>query len=192
MSDSHRQVLRDSMKHLRSQMKVQDVKGASERIAARVMELEPVRRARTIMGFYPIHNEVDLRPLLNILKGEGKTILLPRVTGNKDIEAVIYNSQQELRAGVYGILEPQGDASSPYTIDAVLVPGLVFDAQGYRLGYGAGYYDRFLPLLRKDAFRCGVCYEYQVVDNVHPHPEDIPVHWIVTDRSEVLINWDFF
>ena len=77
-------------------------------------------------------------------------------------------------------------------IDVVIVPALVFDANGYRLGYGKGYYDRFLPDLNKQCFKCGVCYEFQVVNNIYPHPGDVPVHWIVTDHSEIAVDWDFF
>ncbi len=187
-----RQALREDMKLFRSQMTSQEAKKASQQIAARVLELEPIRRAKTIMGFFSINNEVDLWTLLGLLKDEGKTILLPRVTKARNLEAVEYTSPQKLHKGIYGILEPEGEAFLSRDIDVVLVPGLVFDARGYRLGYGAGYYDRYLPVLRKDAFKCGICYEYQVVDDIHPCGADVPVHWIVTDRSELVIDWDFF
>ncbi len=187
-----RQALREDIKLVRSRMTDEEVKESSRRIALRVLELEPVRRARTIMGFACISNEVDLWSLLDLLKDQGKTVLLPRVSKARNIEAVEYTSSQKLQKGIYGILEPEGAAFPPGDIDAVLVPGLVYDARGYRLGYGAGCYDRFLPGLRKDAFICGVCYEYQVVDDIHPCELDVPVHWIVTDRSELVINWDFF
>ena len=73
-------------------------------------------------------------------------------------------------------------------IDVVLVPGLVFDSSGHRLGYGKGYYDRFLSLLYPHTFICGVCYDFQVADNVFPHPGDIPMHCIVTEKSEIVIK----
>ncbi len=187
-----RQALREKMKNLRSQMTAQEVLESSQRIAARVLELEPIRKAKTIMGFCSINNEVDLQNLLLLLQGWGKTILLPRVAQNRTLEAVEYTSPEKLIKSSYGIMEPEGEAFPLRDIDVVLLPGLVYDARGYRLGYGAGYYDRFLPRLRKDTFLCGVCYEQQVVDDIHPCGADVPVHWIVTDKSELLINADFF
>ncbi len=187
-----RQALREDMKLLRSRMTSQEVKDSSQRIADRVLELEPIRRAKTIMGFSSINNEADPWTLLVLLKDGGKTILLPRVNKARKLEAVEYTSPQKLHKGRYGILEPEGEAFPPQDIDVVLVPGLVYDARGYRLGYGAGYYDRYLTVLRRDAFKCGICYEYQVVDDIHPCGADVPVHWVVTDRSELVINWDFF
>lgn len=187
-----RQSLREDMRLLRSRMTPQEVSEASEQIAARVLELEPVRRARTIMGYSNINNEVDLWKLLELFKDEGKTILLPRVSTDRNIEAVEYRSPSHLQMGMYGILEPTGEVFPPQDIDVALVPGLVYDARGHRLGYGAGYYDRFLPSLRKDTFMCGICYEYQVVNDIHPQESDVNVHWIVTNRSELVIDWDFF
>jgi 5-formyltetrahydrofolate cyclo-ligase len=173
-------------------MNPEQVREASERIGARVMELEPVQKARTLMGFSSINQEVNLWSLLDSCQKAGKNILLPRVRADKKLEAAEYTCREELKLGVFGILEPTGPAFPEQRIDAVLVPGLVYDAKGYRLGYGAGYYDSFLPRLRKDAFTCGVAYEFQVIDNVYPHEADVPVHWIVTERSELVLNWDFF
>jgi len=189
-----RRNLRQEKQAIRRRMTSEDVRELSEKISGRVMELEPVRTANTIMGFLSIDNEVDLMPLLDELKKMGKTVLLPRVIDTKEriMEAVEYKSLEEMHEGAYGILEPEGTAYSQEDIDAVLVPGLVFDANGYRLGYGAGYYDRFLPSLRNNTFICGICYEFQVCDDIHSCEGDIPVHWIVTDRSELLINSDFF
>ena len=99
---------------------------------------------------------------------------------------------EDIQAGPFGIREPLGKAFDPRLIEAVLVPGLVFDYKGYRIGYGKGYYDRFLPHLSDSAFICGVCYEFQVVENIFPHQHDIPMHWIVTDHSELVISWDYF
>ncbi len=187
-----RQSLRADMKRLRSRMTTREVNESSQRISLRVLELEPIRRSKTIMGFASINNEVDLWSLLDLLKDKGKTILLPRVGKTSNIEAVEYTSPRGLQKGTFGILEPEGTAFPYGDIDVILVPGLAYDAQGYRLGYGAGCYDRFLDRVREDAFICGVCYEYQVVDNIHPCGSDVPVHWIVTDRSELVINWDYF
>lgn len=184
--------LRQTMAKQRTALTTAQVQYYSGQIKDKIMELEPVHKAARIMAFAGIRNEVDLLPLLEQWRQEGRTILLPRVEENGRMEAVQWKGWEHIKPGPFGIREPVGEPFDPAQIDVVLSPGLVFDYRGYRLGYGKGYYDRFLPRLRPHAFICGVCYEFQVVENVHPHAGDIPVHWIVTDRSELVINWDYF
>ena len=184
--------LRTEMKHRRDQMAAAEVQHCSQQIRQRVEELNPMQEAQNIMAFASINNEVDLMPLMEKWRQQGRTILLPRVEAKGRLVAVEWTGWDEIQAGPFGIREPLGEAFDPLHIDAVLVPGLVFDYKGYRLGYGKGYYDRFLPQLSDPAFICGVCYEFQVVENIFPHQHDIPMHWIVTDHSELVISWDYF
>lgn len=190
MYNLERNNLRTNMIQKRLQLEPEKIAAASRAIADKLDELVPLCRAQYIMGFYPIKNEVDLSYFLNRQSLQGKTILLPRINSESQIEAVRYEGNNSLAPGSYGILEPQGEAVG--RIDAVLVPGLVFDGRGYRLGYGKGYYDKFLFALTDKVFICGVCYEFQVVDNVFPHQSDVPMHWVVTEKSELVVNWDFF
>ena len=86
-------------------------------------------------------------------------------------------------SGRFGILEPIELAKITYkSIDMVLVPGVIFDKNGYRLGYGLGYYDRFLNKLPK-AVKVGLCFDFQVMDKVPREEHDIPVDYIVTDKE---------
>jgi len=191
-SEQKRQLLRAEMGQRRSRLDGAQVEAFSRAITAKLMALEPLIQARTIMGFASIGNEVDLRPWLSAQMERGKTILLPRVEGEGILAAVEFKGWASTLPGPFGIPEPAGAKTPPEEIEAVIVPGLVFDPRGYRLGYGKGYYDRFLKLLRPTTFICGVCYEFQVADDIFPHTGDVPVHWIVTEKSELLINWDFF
>ncbi len=184
--------LRTEMKDRRGQMAVAEAQDCSQRIRQRVEELNPMQEAQNIMAFASINNEVDLMPLMEKWRQQGRTILLPRVEAQGKLVAVEWTGWEDIQAGPFGIREPLGKAFDPRLIEAVLVPGLVFDYKGYRIGYGKGYYDRFLPHLSDSAFICGVCYEFQVVENIFPHQHDIPMHWIVTDHSELVISWDYF
>ncbi len=182
--------MRKHMISIRAELTPEQVKAASRQIAARLDELKPVQQARFIMGFASIRNEIDLAFWMEKGMARGKTLLLPRVEKNGQLEAVEFRGWEQTIAGPFGIREPVGEPFDPQMIDVVLVPGLVFDVQGYRLGYGKGYYDRFLPRLRQNAFCCGLCYEFQVVDNAYPHARDIPVHYILTEKSEIAVNQD--
>lgn len=186
-----KQLIRVNMKKRREAMPSDEVQAFSERIINKLLQLKPLLDARVIMSYMSIHNEVDLGPAIEQLAGEGRILLLPRVEGPQ-IQAVRFGRGEEMRESPYGILEPLGPAWDVRQIDAVLVPGLAFDYQGYRIGYGMGYYDRFLPQLRKDAFLCGVCYEFQVIDCCAPDQKDHPVNWIVTERSELMIDPCYF
>ena len=91
---------------------------------------------------------------------------------------------QPLKASAYGILEPFGDGA-PATPDErtlFIIPGLAFDKNGYRIGYGAGYYDVYLANC-PTAVTIGICFDFQVTDNAHPDSHDIPVSMIVTDMD---------
>ncbi|PKM77363.1 MAG: 5-formyltetrahydrofolate cyclo-ligase [Firmicutes bacterium HGW-Firmicutes-15] len=191
-AEGYRQDLREKMSERRVSLSAVQVEDYSRLIAAKLNELEPIIHARRIMGFSAIRNEVDLRFFMEAEEVQRKKILLPRVEKSGKLAAVEFESWQSTRPGAFGIMEPTGQVCSLDEIDVVLVPGLVFDAHGYRLGYGRGYYDRFLKLLPKKTFICGVCFEFQVVDDIMPHSGDVPMKWIVTDKSELVIDWDFF
>ncbi|NLV22786.1 MAG: 5-formyltetrahydrofolate cyclo-ligase [Syntrophomonadaceae bacterium] len=184
-------ILRSEMKEKRKLLAPEQVQQAGITIARRLNDLLPVQKARTIMGYAPMQNEVNLESFYEQQHQLGKTILLPRVEGDQ-IKPVEWQGWPETKVSSFGIREPLGDAYPLAEIDVVLAPGLAFDAGGFRVGYGRGYYDRFLPGLRSHAFKCGICYEFQVVDSVFPHENDVPMHWIVTEKSELVINWDYF
>ncbi|MDD2509814.1 MAG: 5-formyltetrahydrofolate cyclo-ligase [Syntrophomonas sp.] len=187
-----RQSLRKGMLESRNAMSPSEVEEFSRCIGCRLEELEPLRQAKSIMGFAAVKNEVDLRPFLKQQRGQGKRIFLPRVESAGEMAAVEFQGWEQCASGPFGIREPLGKAVPAAEIDVVLVPGLVFDARGYRLGYGKGYYDRFLAGIGERVFKCGVCYEFQLVDDSFPDSLDVPVHWIVTEKSELVVNWEFF
>ncbi|MBO8158260.1 5-formyltetrahydrofolate cyclo-ligase [Thermosyntropha sp.] len=187
-----RDELRQEMGRRRKALSPGEVQELSGKIIKKLDEIEKINKAQVIMGFLSIRNEVDLMPFLEEQRKKGKTVVLPRVINEEVMEAIEYKGEEWTTKGPFGIIEPVGEPFDPQKIDVILVPGLVFDARGYRLGYGRGYYDRFLSRVRKDTFLCGVCYDFQVVKNVYPHEADLPVHWIVTDRSEIAVNWNYF
>ncbi|MDD3898381.1 MAG: 5-formyltetrahydrofolate cyclo-ligase, partial [Syntrophomonadaceae bacterium] len=148
--------LRKQMMARRNKLSQLEVDTLSQQVCRRLEELQPLQRAKVIMGFSSIRNEVNLGPLLQKLQAQGRTILLPRVEGDS-IQAIEFRPGEDMGRGSFGIREPLGEPFTVDKIDVVIVPGLVFDASGYRLGYGKGYYDRFLPRLNQQCFKCGIC-----------------------------------
>jgi 5,10-methenyltetrahydrofolate synthetase len=129
--------------------------------------------SHTIMAYWPLPDEVDIRLLINWLVEQGKHVVLPKVTGDETMELRRYVSQEDLIEGAFHILEPNGELFTDFDIvDVALVPGMAFDAAGHRLGRGRGYYDRFLaahPALKK----IGVCFPFQRVAEVPTEGHDI-------------------
>lgn len=184
--------MRREMMERREQMTRAEAENYSQAIVAKLMDLRPLGQARTIMAFAGMGNEVDLTSHFEHWQAAGRRVLLPRVEPAGALAAVEFRGWEQTRRSGFGVREPLGPPVDPVDIDVVIVPGLVFDGRGYRLGYGKGYYDRFLKRLSTRAFMCGVCYDFQVVDTVLPHELDVAMHWIVTERSELAVDWDYF
>jgi 5-formyltetrahydrofolate cyclo-ligase len=110
-----------------------------------------------VLLYYPIHNEVDLRPLLT--KYPDKMFLFP-VTHRHSMEVRPYDGEDMMRKGRYGVPEPQTETYHG-SIDLILVPGVVFDQHCHRIGRGGGYYDKFL-FKHPGSKKIGVCYSFQL------------------------------
>lgn len=173
-----KQRLRQTMRTQRNALSPEQVQAYSQLVWQKLDGDANLNTAQVIMGFYSIKNEVDIMPWLIHAKSLGKTILLPRVESMDEMAAVEFTGWEYTQKSKMGIVEPLGVPFPIDNIDAVLVPGLVFDKCGYRLGYGRGYYDRFLPGLKKSAYIYGICYDFQIAENVWPHSLDIPVQKI--------------
>ena len=123
------------------------------------------------------------------MRSKGITVCLPRCEG-KVMVAVDIGDDTEYHAGPFGILEPVGPAIDPTVIDAVIVPGLAFTAQGQRLGQGGGFYDQFLPLLRNDCATIGVCFDAQLLQSVPSEHHDQLMQLVITDEGrQGLSDW---
>lgn len=148
-------------------------------------------RAATVLLTLPFGSEWDTRPLVLAALERGKTVALPRVaaaTRALDLCSVT-NPDHDVLPGYRGIPEPQAHCAriDPQAIDWVLVPGIAFDEQGHRLGYGGGYYDRLLPMLRADSSRVAGAFELQVVARVPAAAHDLRVHALATERRSLSI-----
>ena len=141
----------------------------------RVAELDEYQRAHTVMAFKGFKGEPDTDPLFARLAAEGKRLVLPRVNGGA-IE--VCDADGPMLASRIGVEEPQGPALPYDIVDFVIVPGLAFTPDGARLGYGGGFYDRFLPQLH--APNVGVCFAEQLLDALPVEPHDVRVQRVLS------------
>lgn len=132
--------------------------------------------------YWPLRGEVDLRPVIEALIAQGARAALPVVVErNGTLAFHAWRPGDPMGKDVHGIPYPAGGAV--IEPDIVLVPLVGFDGQGYRLGYGGGYYDRTLAALPAKPETIGVGFELGRLASVHPQPHDIPLDAIVTERG---------
>jgi 5-formyltetrahydrofolate cyclo-ligase len=147
----------------------------SVQLWAAVAELPEYQQAETVMAFVSFNGEPDTDPLFARLTVEGKRLVLPRV----DPEGLVVAAGDTPRvASRFGVQEPSGPPIDPSEVDLVIVPGLAFTTTGDRLGYGGGYYDRFLPMLAAPSV--GVCFVDQLVDELPLASHDVPVGAVIS------------
>ena len=146
----------------------------SVQLWAKVAELEEYRSANSVMAFVGFNGEPDTDPLFARISVEGKRLILPRVEPSG---IVAVDGDSPMSVSKFGVTEPIGPPIGLDEIDFVIVPGLAFTLAGDRLGYGQGYYDRFLPTLAAPSV--GVCFVDQLIDEMPLTEYDVQVDMVV-------------
>jgi 5-formyltetrahydrofolate cyclo-ligase len=153
-------------------------------------------RASTIALFWPIEerHEVDLRALDRLLRGRGIRVAYPAVDPETRVMTFRFvadpDAMQERGFGFRepASSEPAGFAGGRDALDVIVVPGLAVDPTGYRIGYGAGYYDATLPLHAPPAQSIGVAFDFQLVAEVPVTEGDVRLDWVVTDERQICVD----
>lgn len=175
-----KQHLRDTTRLARQCLSGEDRHIFNQEIANKLTALKEFKEAKTILFYASMPEEVAT---LEVIESyiEDKRIILPR-TENQHLVLHHLKNIQHLQKGKHQILEPTLDLDvvDPSTVDLVIVPGLAFDEQKNRLGFGKGYYDRLLPML--NCPKVGLAYECQIVKDVPSEDHDHPLDMIVTEK----------
>lgn len=141
-------------------------------------------RGKTIAGYWPHRNELDMRPLLDALYAQGFSLALPVVRRKaQPLEFHRWTPETEMKTGAFGIARPKTE--NPITPDIILLPLLAYTEIGERLGYGGGFYDRTLAdlKLRKEIWACGVAYAAQKAQILPTEPTDMRLDAILTEEG---------
>ena len=172
--------LRSFIRTKKKQYSAADLAAKSEEICSKVLASVWWQEASSLLLYYPLKDEVDVRPLIQEAYRDGKQVLLPVCKGD-DLELHLYEGEASLSLGAFGIMEPTGPlfVLEDYPkIQLAIIPGMAFDRVGHRLGRGKGYYDRLLPRLQAVRLQ-GICFPFQLLDEVPTDAHDIAVQEVI-------------
>ena len=174
----NKQELRRTIREQKRAMTIEEIEARSAKLAQLFLQSEAYRNAKTIYGYLPYNQEVRTVPMLEQALKDGKRVAVPKCYGD-EMKFIYMDDLSKVEKGYANIPEPIAD--EPVADDKtalVLMPGLAFDPQGHRIGYGGGFYDKFLsqepghPTL-------ALCYEFQMLPHLETEEFDIPVDCVL-------------
>lgn len=181
--------IRKQILEIRNKLSDDEVYHFSKSIFLNLKENSFFNDSTHVMIYLDFKNEVKTDFIINYCLEHGKKVYIPIcIPETHELCISRITSLKELRSGHYGIREPITEhirLSDSNLIDLVLVPGVAFDGSGNRIGFGAGYYDRFMKRLQPNAVKVALAYSFQVVDLVPSNEYDIPVDYIVTEKGKI-------
>lgn len=174
----NKQQLRQAIRQRKRAMTQEEIEDRSRSLCEKFLNSDNYRRCTCLYGYLPYNQEVRTWPILHQALADGKKVAVPKVYGD-EMKFIYLTDLTQVAAGYAGIPEPIADDPVAEQQDAlVLMPGLAFDPQGHRIGYGGGFYDKFLSREPKHP-TVALCYEFQMVDHLETEQFDIPVDTVI-------------
>ncbi len=173
-----KQALRKAIREKKRAMTEEQICTASLRLGELLVRSEMYQQAKTLYGYLPYNQEVRTTAMLQQALLEGKRVAVPKIYGD-EMKFIYLDDLSQVAKGYSGIPEPIQDgpvADDPTAL--VLMPGLAFDAQGHRVGYGGGFYDRFLEK-EPNHPTIALCYEFQMLPELPVQEYDVPVDCVI-------------
>ena len=159
----------------KKERKIFDIKQISKSLVKKIESTDIYKTSKNIMIYYPLEFEINL---LELLDDETKNFYLPKING-ENMECCPYNKDCNLTKSCFNTQEPCTKPCDKNILDLIIVPALACDKNNYRLGYGGGFYDRFLKDLNTYTIACVP--KQLIVENIFPEKHDIPINLIISD-----------
>lgn len=178
--------IRKMMTALRAAMSEKERAEAGRIIAARLFSSKVYEDAGTVCCYASFGSEVPTEEIIEESLRREKCAAVPKVTGKQKMKFALIHSMADLKAGFHGIPEPESWCREIPKCGSkllVIVPGVVFDRAGNRIGYGGGYYDSYLK--QADCIKVGVAFDFQCVEQIVPEVHDVPVDYIITEKEMI-------
>lgn len=178
MNAEEKKALRAKIRTLKRAMTPEEIEERSAKLVEKFLASDAYKNARTIYGYMPYNQEVRTTKALEQALKDGKILALPKVCGDR-MDFIVVTDLSQVEEGYCGIPEPIHDG--PLATDEtalVLMPGLAFDREGHRMGYGGGFYDKFLEQ-EPNHPTLALCYEFQMMPHLDVEAHDIPVDEVI-------------
>ena len=178
-----KQELRRTMREKKRAMTADEIERQSQVLAERFFAHPAYREAKSIFGYLAYNQEVRTMPILERAQRDGKRVAVPKVFGS-EMKFLWLDDLTAVAPGAFGIPEPLSDGPEAEDETAlVLMPGLAFDPQGRRCGYGGGFYDKYLAAHR-DHPTLALCYDFQLLPELQTDAHDLPVDFVIAAGGE--------
>ena len=189
--DNNSDILRKLMIEKRKSLSSKIVEEKSNIITEKILETDIYKKAENIFIYISFGNEVSTYSIINKAWTDKKNVAVPATTDNKNMYFMKINDFSNLKKKNIGTLEPNINFENeliPNEKSIFIVPGLVFDNFGNRIGYGAGYYDRYISKYSINNNIIGICYNFQIINKIFAKPHDKKMNFIITEKQIIKEN----
>lgn len=192
MNDISKKQMRSDKKNARGSLDPKIKNQMDKMIFDNLLSIDKFKKAEFVLVYISTQIEVDTKEIIEYCLETDKKVAVPKCIENHKMDFYLYNTETPMEVSEYGISEPIADESclvNNFDADntVCIVPGLSYDKSGYRLGYGGGYYDRFLSE-HQNITTIGLCYSSDFMDKLITDKYDIAVDYVVTEKFTEVCN----
>ena len=182
--------IREEIIQKRKELLPETKKEYDELIFKQLIESDMYNKSKKIFTYVSFGSEIDTIKFIKYALNDNKEIYIPKTDKRKrEMVAIRINSLDNMDVDNWGILEPKSMDKNKIgkDFDLILMPGLAFDRRGNRVGYGGGYYDKYLSQIKEESNKIVVAYDFQIVNNIRHENHDIKVNYIITNKEFIKI-----
>ncbi|WP_461205517.1 5-formyltetrahydrofolate cyclo-ligase [Clostridium sp. DL1XJH146] len=180
---NQKEIIRNKIMYVRDNLSKEEKEKYDSIILKKLINSDIFKNSKIIFTYVSMQNEINTIDLIQNCFKNNKVVCVPKVNPKEKVmNAYQIKSLSELTEGHFGVLEPkEGNRIEPYKIDLAIFPGLAFDKEGYRIGYGGGYYDKYFSQNNITARKIALAYEFQIMNDIPSEKHDIAVNCIITN-----------
>ena len=186
MNKEDKKILRNKVLSIRNSLDKIVKESMDQEIYNKLITSDLYKKSNNIFVYLSFGSEIETKNIINKAIEDKKKVYIPKIyKEDKSMKAIRLKSFNDLKENSMGILEPIDDSNyiNKKDIDLILVPGVVFDFNGNRIGYGGGYYDRYLKDIKEIRNKLVLAYDFQIIDSINPEYHDVVFDYIITNTQ---------